>query len=173
MEAPIAFRAALALWLAAMPWVAPAAMFKCVGKDGAISYQAEPCPVAADEKKMREVAPGPATGAPGKAASRWKDGWDDAAITAMADSCVPGVIGPARKAFASARKGEEFPEGELTPQVKAMCSCFAKRAGANYARADFVRDRSAILGKMNQEALGGGACKPEGLLGEMMGRPQD
>ena len=172
MKASIASGIALVLWMA--PGIAPAAMFKCVDKAGAVSYQAEPCPVTEGEKRLREPAAGPATmAAPGKPASQWKDGWDDAAITAMADSCVPGVIGPARGEFAKENKGAEFPEAELTPQVKAMCSCFAKRAGATYARADFVRDRASILARMNQEALGGGACQPEGLLGEMMGRPRD
>src|SRR5262249_55759651 len=110
-----------------LPCVASAALFKCVGKDGSISYQADPCPVAADEKKMKEPAAGPATRAPAKAASPWKEGWDEGAITAMAESCVPGVIGPAKHDFAATKKAfgaaDEFPEAELTPLVKDMCTC--------------------------------------------------
>ena len=166
----------LARWLAlaacAMAGAAQGALFKCVAKDGAVSYQADPCPVVADEKKMKEPAPGPVRAA--GSASPWKEGWTADEVTAMANLCVPGVIGPARRDFvaASAAQGANarFPEDELTPPVKAMCLCFAKRIGATYSRADFDRDRAAILRKMNDEAVNGGACKPEGLLGEVMER---
>jgi len=165
--------AATFLACAAAALLAPAAhgaMFKCAGKDGAITYQADPCPETGNEKKLKEPPPGP-TGA-AKAQSPYKEGWTAADITAMADSCVPGVIGPAKRDFQAKVKSEgtaqEFPEAELTAGVKSMCACFARRVGATYARADFQANRQAILQKMNQEARGGGACKPEGLLGEVM-----
>lgn len=155
---------------ALLPGSAHAVMFKCVGKDGAITYQADPCPETGDAKKLKEPPPGP-TGA-GKARSEFREGWTPADISAMADSCVPGVIGPAKRDFQAAAKAQgsdqEFPEADLTPGVKAMCSCFARRVGASYARADFQANRQAILQKMNQEAMNGGACKPDGLLGEVM-----
>ena len=143
-------------------------MFKCVGKNGAVTYQADPCPDA-DEKKMKEVPAGP-TGSASK--SPYKDGWTAADITAMADNCVPGVIGPAKRDFQAAVKKEgsddQFPEAELTAGVKTMCACFAKRVGATYARADFQSNRQAILKKMNDEAIAGGPCKPEGALADAM-----
>ena len=149
---------------------AHAAMFKCVGTGGAITYQADPCPETGNEKKLKEPPPGP-TGA-AKAQSPYKDGWTAADVTAMADSCVPGVIGPAKRDFQAKVKAQgadqEFPEAELTAGVKSMCSCFARRVGATYARADFEANRQAILKKMNQDAVNGGACQPEGLLGEVM-----
>ena len=164
---------AVALWIAAscVPCTSEAALFKCVGTDGSITYQAIPSPDTGNEKKMKEPPAGPA-GA-GKSPSPWKEGWSGSDITQMADGCVPGVIGPAKRDFAArAAKAPdataEFPEAELTAGVKAMCLCFAKRAGATYSRADFQHDRQAILRRMNDEAMNGGACKPEGMLGEVM-----
>ncbi len=95
----------LAAAASTLPSVATAALFKCVAKDGSVSYQADPCPIVADEKKMKEPAPGPVA-VPGKASPRspWKEGW---------------------------------------------------------VEADLLR-------KMNEDAMGGGACKPEGALGEMI-----
>jgi len=162
----------LVLAAGAMPCAAVAALFKCVGKDGSISYQADPCPVVADEKKMNEPPPGPVR-APGSA-SPWKEGWNTPDITTMADGCVPDLLGPARRDFTAAAAAQDpsaqFPEAELAPAAKAMCLCFAKRVGSTHRREDFLRDRAAILRKMNDDAMNGGACKPEGLLGEMMGR---
>jgi hypothetical protein len=165
----------VALWIAAscVPCTGEAALFKCVGKDGAVSYQAEPCPVADGEKQLKAPAAGPVQ--PPARGSRWQEGWNDGDITAMEDSCVAGVIGPARRDFAAAAakaqdSSAQFPEAELTPSVKAMCLCFARRVGSTVARADFQRDRQAILRRMNDEAMNGGACKPEGMLGEVMGR---
>ena len=159
---------------AAAALVAPAAhgaMFKCVGKDGAITYQADPCPETGNEKKLREPAPGP-TGGATKSQSPFKEGWNQADITSMADACVPGAIGPAKRDFEAKAKAagskEEFPEAELTAGVKSMCSCFAKRVSAAYARADFQANRQAILQKMNEEAIAGGPCKPEGALADAM-----
>lgn len=166
--------AATILACAAIAFPAPdarAAMFKCVGKDGAITYQADPCPETGNEKKLKEPAPGPAGGA-AKAQSPFKEGWSAADVTAMADACVPGAIGPAKRDFQAKAKAEgsqqEFPEAELTAGVKSMCTCFARRVGATYARADFEANRQAILQKMNEEAMAGGPCKPEGALAEAM-----
>lgn len=165
-----------ALWVVASwaPCASEAALFKCVDKAGAVSYQADPCPVTEGEKQLKAPPAGP-TQASGKPSSRWKEGWSDGDITAMAQTCVPGVIEPARRDFAAAAaKAQDFttqfPEAELTSSVKAMCSCFANRVGSTVARADFQRDKQAILRKMNDDAMQGGACKPEGLLGEAMGR---
>ena len=166
-------RATLFAWTAAalLAASADAAMFKCVGKDGAITYQADPCPETGNEKKLKEPLAGPAGGA-GKVQSPYKEGWSASDISSMADACVPGAIGPAKRDFQARAKaessGQEFPEAELTAGVKSMCGCFAKRVGATYARADFQANRQAILQKMNEEAMAGGPCKPEGALGEAM-----
>ena len=105
---------------ASWPWAAGAAMFKCVGKDGAISYQADSCPDAGNEKKIKEPAAGP-TGS-GKPGSPWRDGWSAEDVKSMADGCVPNVVGPAKKDFEArakqAGKAEEFPEAELTASVR-------------------------------------------------------
>ena len=167
-------RCLLAAVALAVPPVATAALFKCVAKDGAVSYQADPCPIVADEKRLKEPAAGPVA-VPGKSSPRspWKEGWVEADITEMADGCVPGAIGPARRDFMARAAGNpnaQFPEAELMPPLKAMCLCFARRVGSTYARADYQRDRAAILQRMNNEAMNGGACKPEGLLGEVMGQ---
>ena len=155
----------------AWPCAAGAAMFKCVGKDGAISYQSDPCPETGNEKKMKEPPAGP-TGS-GKPGSPFKDGWTADGIKSMADGCVPNVVGPAKKDFESrakqAGKSEQFPEAEITAGVRTMCNCFARRVGSTYARADFEANRQSILKQMNDEAKSGGACKPEGALGEAMG----
>ena len=61
-------------------------MFKCVGKDGKITYQADPCPDTGDEKKLKDVPAGPAGGAT-KPGSPWKDGWSaDSEVAAIQDT---------------------------------------------------------------------------------------
>jgi Domain of unknown function (DUF4124) len=158
------------LVLSASP-AAHAAMFKCVGKDGSVTYQAIPCPDTGEERKMKDVPAGPTGSGP---KSPLKEGWTAGDLAAMADACVPGVIGPAKRDFQAAAKKEgsaqEFPEAELTADVKTMCSCFAKRVGETYARADFQENRQLILKKMNDEAIAGGPCKPEGALAEAMAK---
>jgi len=154
--------------VAAAP-LAHAVMFKCIGNKGSVTYQEVPCPEG-DEKKLKEVPAGPTGAAASK--SQLKEGWSETDITAMADACVPGALEPARRDFQAAAKArgsnEQFPEAELAVGVKAMCACLAKRVGASYARADFQANRQAIVKKMNDEAIAGGACKPEGALGEAM-----
>ena len=155
--------------IAAAP-LAHAVMFKCIGNNGSVTYQEVPCPQTGDEKKLKEVPAGPTGAAASKSA--FKEGWNASDITAMADACVPGAMEPARRDFQAAVKAQgsdaQFPEAELAAAVKAMCACLAKRVGATYARADFQANRQAILKKMNDEAIAGGACKPEGALGEAM-----
>ncbi len=155
--------------------LAHAAVFKCTGADGSTTYQQEPCPQTGDEKKMKDVPAGPAGAAGSKPGL--KEGWNASDIAAMADACVPGAMEPAKRDFQAAAKAQgsdqQFPEAELAAGVKAMCACLAKRVGASYARADFQQNRQAILKKMNDEAIAGGACKPEGALAEAMkSRPQ-
>ena len=168
MEGITAARVMLLAAIAAAP-LAHAVMFKCVGAGGSVTYQADPCPETGNEKKMKEVAPGP-TGASSK--SPYQEGWSAGDITAMADACVPGVMEPAKRDFQAAAKAQgsdqPFPEAELAASVKAMCACLAKRVGAAYSRADFQQNRHAILKQMNDEAVAGGPCKPEGALGEAM-----
>jgi hypothetical protein len=150
---------------------ADAATYKCVAKDGSVTYQGQPCPDAGNEKQMRDPAAGPA-GSAAPAKSALKEGWTAGDVTAMAESCAAATIGSAKRDFEAAAKAQgtkpEFPEAELASGVTAMCSCFAKRVGATHTRDDFQANRQAILKKMNDEAVAGGACKPEGLLGEVM-----
>ena len=162
---------AIAFVAAFLPFCAGAATFKCVARDGSVTYQGEPCPDTGNEKKMQDPAAGP-TGSAASAKPGLKEGWTKADLAAMAESCVAVNLGAAKREFESAAKTQasapQFPEAELTSGLKTMCACFADRIGATHTLDDFHTNPQSILKKMNDEAVAGGACKPEGALGEAM-----
>src|ERR1700752_407637 len=147
-------------------------LFKCVGADGKTSYQSEPCPVAATEKKLdvrtgpmstggSEAIPGAAPGTPGG----MKPGGDQREIIFMADTCSRGVLEPAAKDF----DAQNLPlPPALKPDVDNFCNCTAKKASMSYTFLEYTRNPLAIVSQLQQDALKGGECEPRGAYADLL-----
>ena len=108
------------------------------------------------------------------AAPALKDGWSGAQIATESTSCTLAIIEPAKRdyAAAAARAGDAnpkpFPEEDIRGSVVPMCHCLILRAAETFPLADFKADTSARMDPLMQEAMSGGRCKPEGVLGKML-----
>src|ERR1700730_15061267 len=82
---------AIVLFAAILPFHAGnacAQLYKCVGKDGKVSYQAEPCPTSGTEQRMRVQPGGPSGG--GGSSRPTKAGRDGGKVADMKRDCVRG-----------------------------------------------------------------------------------
>lgn len=144
------------------------ALFKCVAKDGKVTYQSEPCLEADTERKLRAPPPGsasespPASGSPPSgSAPPTKGGWSDADSNAVRANCL-------RDAFASAKQGWEragdlraFPEAAVRQAVDTYCTCLVSRVTGSVSRADFATNPAGHLTKHAADAERSGECKME------------
>jgi hypothetical protein len=114
--------------------------------------------VRADEPKPAELRPG------------WKD--DD--LKAFTAACADAIVKPAIQAYqervtASGRTdAKPFPEKELRESVSPMCECISRRLAEKWTMAELTNAALERAKPFVEEALGGGQCKPGGLLGEML-----
>ncbi|HUL95911.1 MAG TPA: DUF4124 domain-containing protein [Usitatibacter sp.] len=152
--------------LAAIHTPAPAQLFKCTGKDGKVTYQAEPCPETATEKSVKPPAAGPDS-APGNAAAA-KEGWTPATITNAKNGCVEGGMRNARLTWERTKRGT-FPESEYQSSSEAFCSCLARRVSSAVTLKEFAANADAIMTRYGNEAVNGGECRPTGILAKDWG----
>ena len=100
-----------------------------------------------------------------------KSGWSETQLAEFKAGCTNGVINPARRDYAlAAAKAENaspkpFPEAELRASADPMCACLGLRIAQTWDYAEFIASQGAGVKPMMQEAMAGGRCKPEGLLG--------
>jgi hypothetical protein len=160
----IAIRIAALLALCAAWAPAQAQLFKCVGTDGNVTYQSEPCPQTAKEDRLRAPAPGTATEAKPQAAPP-KDAADASVYDTAAKRCLDDILAGARKAW---QAKVDFPEQDFRSSGAELCNCLAERARANVPAAELRAGTNAIMSKYMQEAIKGGECKPAGVVGLLL-----
>ena len=138
---------------------ARAQLFKCVGKDGKVAYQGEPCPPSVDEQRVRAPAPGdppaapPATAPAAAASGASKEGWTPAQSSAIKNDC-------SKDAFAGAQKGwggdpAQFPEGPMRDAVDKYCDCLVGRITGTLTPAKYLQNRFDAVARVT------GECKME------------
>jgi hypothetical protein len=100
--------------------------------------------------------------------------WTEAELKEAADGCTEGILQPARrdyKATAAARGNtnpKPFPEQEIRDSVWPMCTCIVRRVAEIMTVAEFAKGVNEKSNAFIMEAMQGGRCKPEGILGEML-----
>lgn len=174
METKTVTRITLLLALLALAAQANAQqLFKCVGKDGNVTYQSEPCPQAAKEDRLRAPAPGPTAAEPAKQAAPSSNGKDSGDPFADAGKkCLDDLMVSARNQWTDATKegkvAAEFPESAFRESGGAMCDCLAQRARATTSPEEMRAKSNAVISKYMGEAIAGGECKPTGVVGQRL-----
>lgn len=156
--------------LLAAPVAAHAQLNKCVGADGKVSYQSEPCPQTSKSQSVQPPPPGPSSSG-GKGASG-ADGWDPARLERMWAGCVAGSIRDARTAWERGARADPkvgaFPAGEFNVSAEAFCTCLVGRVRVSLKPSEFEAKGLPTMTRFAAEALEGGQCKPVGILGRIL-----
>jgi hypothetical protein len=151
-------KSALLVAMLAIGFAAHADLYKCVGKDGKISYQSEECDQGAGSQRMRTPVSGPSGGAGGGSAV--KDGWDDQKTSPMVSSCVRSEYTGAKHAYvAGGGNPSKLSEAELQQLLEAHCACMMRRIAAAVSYAEYSSNPAGPLQKAQAEAFNGGECK--------------
>jgi len=102
-----------------------------------------------------------------------KGGWSDQELSSFTAGCVMSIVTKARRDYyaRAAQRGNSspkpFPEQELTASVQPMCSCIGLRIARSFELQEVARNPT-LSKSFVEEAIGGGQCKPGGLLGAVL-----
>jgi hypothetical protein len=116
----------------------------------------------------------PAVAADAPAKTAWKEGWDRKQVKVYAYACTDGLFTPALRDYNAAAKAsgvpmpKPFPEQRFRDSAFPMCLCIAERLAETWTVAEMKKDETKSARPMVDEALNGGRCKPEGLLGDLL-----
>jgi hypothetical protein len=107
-------------------------------------------------------------------ARKFKPGWKDDDIKAFIEACTDAIVKPAVENYdervqASGRTdAKPFPENEFRDSVIPMCGCISRRMAETWTLQELAHTALQKSKPFVEEALNGGQCKPEGLLGDML-----
>lgn len=138
---------------------ASAQLYKCVGKDGKVTYQGESCPPSVDEQTVRAPSGGDATGSPPAAApaasvpSGAKEAWKPEQSGAIKTECSKDAFEGARKNWGDGAK--PFPESETRDAVDKYCTCLVGRITSSLTPAKYLQNRFDSVARFT------GECKME------------
>jgi hypothetical protein len=103
-----------------------------------------------------------------------KPGWKEEHIKAFTASCADAIVKPAKQAYedkvtaSGLTDTTPFPEQELRDSVSPMCECISRRLAEKWTLAELTDSALERAKPFVEEALGGGQCKPGGILGEVL-----
>lgn len=109
-----------------------------------------------------------------QASVQLKDGWSEELIAEFTRGCTEGFLAPARRDYLARaaavgdQKPKPFPEEEFRASVVPMCSCLARRFARTWTFSEFFANQGALAQPMIKEAMEGGQCKPDGILGAVL-----
>jgi hypothetical protein len=139
---------------------AGAQLYKCVGKDGKVAYQGEPCPPSVDEQTVRAPAGGDAAAIPPAAApgasvpsGGAKEGWKPEQSSAVKNECSNQAFENAKKAWGEGPR--PFPESETRDTVDKYCTCLVGRITSTITPAKYLQNRFDSVARFT------GDCKME------------
>ena len=113
-----------------------------------------------------------ATDAPAK--QPWKAGWNRKQVKVFAYACTDGLLAPAVRDYdaAALRDGvtvhKPFPEQAFRDSAFPMCLCISERVAETWSMDELGKQGLQRSRPMIDEALNGGRCKPDGLLGDVL-----
>ena len=88
--------------------------------------------------------------------------------------CTAAILTPAKRDYAAAAakanipSPQPFPEAEFLESVEPMCACIARRVAETKPLDAIQREGTGFAQPFIEEALSGGRCRPQGLLGRML-----
>jgi hypothetical protein len=102
-----------------------------------------------------------------------KTGWSQPQISEFVGGCVAAIMIPAKRTYEArdaqaGHTGKEFPEAEVRKSIEPMCTCVARRIAETWPFDEYIRNSGALAQPLIMEALSGGRCKPEGIVGEAL-----
>ncbi len=103
-----------------------------------------------------------------------KKPWTEAELKAAADGCTEGILQPTLRDYKAAadapgnKDPKPFPEKEFRDSVWPMCACIIRRAAEIMTVVEFAKDANQRSQPFIMEAMQGGRCKPEGMLGKIL-----
>lgn len=119
-----------------------------------------------------------AADAPAKTAPL-KEGWDRKQIKVFAYACTDGLQTPAVRDYNAAALADgvtlhkPFPEKEFRESAFPMCLCISQRVAETWTLAEMQKEGLKRSRPMIDEALNGGRCKPDGMLGDILKKRQE
>jgi len=104
----------------------------------------------------------------------WKEGWDRKQVKVFAYACTDGLLEPAVRDFNAAAQAaavtehKPFPEKAFRDSAFPMCMCISERVAETWSIAEIGKNALQSARPLIDEALNGGRCKPDGLLGDIL-----
>ncbi|MES1265564.1 MAG: hypothetical protein ABUU24_07925 [Variovorax sp.] len=102
-----------------------------------------------------------------------KEGWDRQQISDFANACTDGLMNPAVIDYnrAARAKGvtlhKPFPKEAFRESAYPMCLCISVRVSETWTLKEIQQAGLSQAQPMINEALNGGRCKPDGMLGDI------
>lgn len=104
----------------------------------------------------------------------FKEGWDRKQVKVFAYACTDGLLTPAVRDYNAAAKADgvsnpkPFPEKAFRDSAFPMCLCISERVAQTWTMAEIDKQALQRARPFIDEALAGGRCKPDGLLGDIL-----
>jgi len=120
-----------------------------------------------------DLSCGAAIGADTPAKNAVKEGWDRKQINEFANACSDSLLNQAVVDYNKAARADgvtlhkPFPKEAFRASAQPMCLCVSLRAAETWSLKEMEKGGLARTRPMIDEALSGGRCKPDGLLGEI------
>jgi hypothetical protein len=103
-----------------------------------------------------------------------KEGWDRKQIKVFAYACTDGLLEPAARDYYAAAKRDgvddpkPFPEQPFRDSAFPMCLCISERVAETWALAEIKTHSLQKAQGFINDAMNGGRCKPDGMLGDIL-----
>jgi hypothetical protein len=112
------------------------------------------------------------------AGANLKAGWSEPRIAAFVGGCVTAIMIPAKRTYEArdaqaGHTGKEFPEAEVRSSIEPMCTCLALRIAQTWSFDEYISSSGTLMQPLITEALSGGRCKPEGIVGEALAHAKE
>ena len=120
-----------------------------------------------------------ATAADAPAKKPWKEGWDRKQVKVFAYACTDNLVGSAARDYRAAALADgvtihkPFPEQAFRDSVFPMCLCVSERVAETWTMAEMENQVLQRSRPMIDEALAGGRCKPDGMLGDIIKKREE
>ena len=106
----------------------------------------------------------------------WKAGWDRKQVKVFAYACTDGLLRPALRDYTAAAEArvdrvtvsKPFPEKEFRESAFPMCLCISERVAETWPLSEMATKPANWSKPFIDEAMNGGRCRPQGLLGEAL-----
>jgi len=108
------------------------------------------------------------------AGPKLQPGWTEVDLSAFSAGCTAAILLPAKRDYAAAAEKannpspKPFPEAGLLESVEPMCACIARRVAEAKPIDEIQREGLGFVQPFIEQALSGGQCKPQGLLGRIL-----